>query len=240
MTGIRRVTAVLDAFAMARRRLTVREIAALTGVPRSSVHRIIQELEASEHVVAVPTGGYRLGPAMLKIALCQQDWIVAPMRPTLAMLAQTVNENVDLAILSGGDVVIIDQVAQHQRLRAVTAVGQTFSLHASCVGKVLLSQLPEDLVEHLLPDTLEMFVPNTITDRTRLLDEIAQVRCTGIAFDYEEHNVGISAVATALHHPSGLPQAVAIVAPTHRFTRRRHTYVSALRNAQVRSLAIAS
>ncbi|SKG70451.1 Putative transcriptional regulator, IclR family [Mycobacteroides abscessus subsp. bolletii] len=239
MIGIQRVTAVLDAFALARRRLTVREIAALTGVPRSSVHRIIRELEVSQYVVAVPSGGYRLGPGMLKIALCQQDWIIAPMRPTLAALSQSVNENVDLAILSGNDVVIIEQIAQAQRLRAVTTVGRTFSLHASCVGKVLLAQLPQESVIHLLPDTLPMHAQNTITDRARLLEEIAEVRRTGIAFDHEEHDVGISAVATSLHHPSGVPQAVAIVAPTHRFAHRSSVYVAALRHAHTRSLAIA-
>ncbi|NKZ10841.1 IclR family transcriptional regulator [Mycolicibacterium septicum DSM 44393] len=237
MSSVSRVTSVLDALASTRRRLTVRDIEQMTGVPRSSVHRIIQELEDCRYVVPVPMGGYRLGPGLLKVSLSSQHQIVSPMRPMVTALSQAVNENVDLAVLSGADVVIVDQVANPQRLQAVTKVGATFSLHASCVGKALLSRLPEDHARDLLPRTLESFAHNTITDKKRLLAEVAEIRQTGIAFDHEEHDVGISAVATCLGHPSGVIQAIAIVAPTQRFARRRSQFVDALREAHTRSLA---
>jgi len=57
---------------------------------------------------------------------------------------------------------------------------------------------------------------------------LQQVRATGVAFDDQEHDLGISAVATAVTNVSGVRQAVAIVAPTHRFQERSKLYVDAL------------
>lgn len=239
MSSVGRVTAILDALASTRRRLTVRDIEQLTGVPRSTVHRIIQELDASGYVTAERTGGYRLGPGLLKVALCSQHQIVAPMRPTVTALAQAVNENVDLAVLTGPDVVIVDQVVNPGRLQSVTKIGARFSLHASGVGKALLSTLSDEDAAELLPLRLEPFARNTITDKGRLFADLAVIRSTGLAFDHEEHNPGISAVATCLNHPGGVVQAVAIVAPTGRFVHRQPEFICALRQAQSRSLAVA-
>lgn len=230
MSSLGRATQILDALASTRRRLTVRDIEAMTGVPRSSVHRIIQELEGRQYVMATPAGGYRLGPGVVKIALSSHNQMVAPMRPTVAALSKAVNENVDLAILSSGDVVIVEQIAFPQQPHAVTRIGHTFSLHASCVGKALLSQLPDANARALLPPRLQAFSPNTITDPDVLMAEVATVRRTAIAFDNEEHDRGISAVATWLNHPGGVIQAIAIVAPTQRFARRRADFVTALLN----------
>ncbi|WP_235659046.1 IclR family transcriptional regulator C-terminal domain-containing protein [Mycobacteroides abscessus] len=46
----------------------------------------------------------------------------------------------------------------------------------------------------MLPADLEAFTPNTITDIAVLLSELNAVRRTGIAFDHEEHDIGISSV----------------------------------------------
>ncbi|BBX90710.1 IclR family transcriptional regulator [Mycolicibacterium boenickei] len=230
MSVLTRATQILNVLAETGCGLSVRELAEATGLPKSTVHRVLQELAACQYVVSNGrVDGYRLGPGVLKLGLNSRRQFVAPMRRALIALARAVNENVDLAILSGGEMLIIEQITATNAIPTMTVVGRTFALHASSIGKALLSQIPPAQARQLLGDNLEAFTPNTITDIDAVLRELIEVRNTGIAFDREEHDLGICAVAIALPHPEGIPQAITIVAPTQRFVRREAAYVAALR-----------
>ncbi|AHH19982.1 transcriptional regulator, IclR family [Nocardia nova SH22a] len=195
----------------------------------------MRELAGARYVVAAESGGYRLGPGMLTVALNCRHQLVGPMRPLVAGLSQAVNENVDLAVFDGRDVVVVDQVASPQRMRAVTRIGRPFSLHASCIGNILLAQMSDCDIRMLVSGRLEEFTPNTVRDIDALLAKIAIVRTTGIAFDHEEHDPGISAVATAVRGPGDAVQALSVVAPTGRFRRSHATFVEELRSVRSRS-----
>ncbi|MGW4535512.1 IclR family transcriptional regulator [Nocardia sp. NPDC004340] len=224
-----RTMTVLEALADSRRRLTIREISAMTGVPRSSVHRIVRGLVARRYLVAAVPDGYRIGPGLLGVALSSQQQLVTPMRTLVSSLSDSVQECVDLAVFTGREVVVIDQVSTGNRLRAVTRVGRPFAAHASSIGKVLLAELSDSEIRALLPGTLEKFTRNTITSVGELLREIDMVRIRGIAFDHEEHDLGISAAATSVRGPGGIVQAISIVTGTNRFRSRRADFVQALR-----------
>ncbi|WP_419198003.1 IclR family transcriptional regulator domain-containing protein [Nocardia vinacea] len=58
---------------------------------------------------------------------------MAANRPQLARLVREINEHVELAVFSGREAVIVDQLAPPDRLRGVTKVGKSFSLYASCL-----------------------------------------------------------------------------------------------------------
>lgn len=229
MSVVARVAAILDALSESRRSLSLADVAARTGLPRSSVHRVLQELEQHQYVMAAShLGGYRLGPQALKLALNSHMQLVAAMRPALTTLSAQVNENVDLAVLSGGQVVVIEQITSKQRLQAVTEVGKSFPAHASSIGKVLLAQLPNPQIRAVLGAHLSAYTENTITDIDEFLQHLESVRHSGIAFDDQEHDLGISAVATVIRSRTGVQQAVAVVAPTYRFRERSTVYVDAL------------
>lgn len=229
MSVVARVVAILDALSESRRTMSLADLAVRTGLPRSSVHRVLQELEQHQYVMAAShLGGYRLGPEVLKLALTSHKQLITAMRPVITSLAAQVNENVDLAVLSGGQVVVVEQITSKQRLQAVTETGRSFPAHASCIGKVLLAQLPDAQIRAILGTQLEAFTEYTITDVDEFVRQLGPVRDTGIAFDDQEHDLGISAAATAVRSTTGIQQAVAIVAPTHRFKERSKFYADAL------------
>ena len=229
MSVVDRVVAILDALSESRRSLSLAEIALRTGLPRSSVHRVLQELERHQYVlIASHLGGYRLGPEALKLALTSHMQLIGAMRPVLRSLATQVNENIDMAVLSGSQVVVIEQITSKQRLQAVTEVGKPFPAHASSIGKVLLAQLPDAQIRAVLGPRMEAYTENTVTGIDEFLRDLEPVRRSGIAFDDQEHDLGISSVATAVRSPTGVQHAVAIVAPTYRFRERSKAYVDAL------------
>jgi DNA-binding IclR family transcriptional regulator len=230
VTDIGRATVVLDAIAEGRGPLTLTDLAGRTGLPRSTVHRVVQSLERELYVVRVPErAGYVLGPGLLKFGMNAHLRLLSANRSRLASLAREVNENVELAVFSGREVVVVDQIASPERLRGVTKIGKSFSLHASCIGMALLAQLPDERVDELLPAQLERFTANTVTDRTALMAELAEIRRSHVAVDVEEHDVGICAVATGMAGPTGALQAIAVVVPTRRFPAKAGLAVQSLR-----------
>ena len=235
MTDLGRATRVLDALAESRGPLTVTDLTTRTALPRSTVHRVLQGLERELYVVRVPDRpGWVLGPGLLKFGMNAHLRLLSASRAALAGLAREVAENVELAVFSGREVVVVDQIASPERLRGVTKVGRSFSLHASCIGLALLAQLPDERVTELLPPVLERFTEHTVTDHAAVLAELAEVRRTGIAVDEEEHDLGICAVATGLTGPTGALQAVAVVVPTQRFRAKLPAAVEGLRRINPR------
>lgn len=155
-------------------------------------------------------------------------------RPIMAELSQAVGETVDLSVLKGNAAVFTDQVQGRHRLRAVSAVGESFPLHCTANGKALLSVLPAEKLERLLRAPLPKLTANTITKPADLLKEIEICRRTGIAIDDEEHTEGISALGTGFLDPMGRAIALSIPVPTTRFKRIRQEIGTHLLTARER------
>jgi DNA-binding IclR family transcriptional regulator len=147
-------------------------------------------------------------------------------------LSQKLGETVDLSVLKGFSAIFTDQVQGAHRLRAVSAVGESFPLHCTANGKALLSLMPENHLERFLREPLTRLTPSTIIKSNELRAAIDSSRRTGIAFDDEEHTEGICAVGTAFLDPLGRSIALSIPVPTPRFKRMKNTLVKELLNAR--------
>ena len=134
----------------------------------------------------------------------------------------------DLAILDKDRLVFLDQVARPQRLRAVSGIGVTFPLHCTANGKAILSMLSIEELERILPDPLPIYTPNTIQARAELMQELERVRSEGVAFDREEHTLGICAVGAAIQGLMGALAAISIPVPSVRFYGNEEKFVSAI------------
>jgi DNA-binding IclR family transcriptional regulator len=202
--------------------LSLGQIAQRVDLARSTVQRIVDALRAEQFVIsASPTAGVRLGPALIRLAASASVEFDHITRPIMAELSQAVGETVDLSVLKGNSAVFTDQIQGRHRLRAVSAIGESFPLHCTANGKALLSVLPGDKLDRLLRLPLPRLTPNTITKPADLLKEIELSRRTGIAMDDEEHTEGICALGTGFLDPMGRAIALSIPVPTTRFKRIR-------------------
>jgi DNA-binding IclR family transcriptional regulator len=116
--------------------------------------------------------------------------------------------------------VFIDQVIGSQRLRTASAVGETFPLYCTANGKAYLAQLSDPAIEALIGRAYEARTNKTLTRIDALLAELKSARRSGIAFDREEHTLGICAVGVALQDPLGNSVAISVPVPTQRFQNR--------------------
>jgi DNA-binding IclR family transcriptional regulator len=219
---IARAAAILRALEEETAGLSLGQIAQRVGLARSTVQRIVAALLAEKLVMAAsPNGRVRLGPTILRLAASVRTDFVSVARPFLTKLSNDLHETVDLATIKKDHLVFIDQVIGSQRLRTVSAVGETFPLHCTANGKAYLAELDRAAIERLIGKSYERRTPKTLTRLDDLIDDLAAVRRSGVAFDREEHTLGICAAGVAMRDLLGNSVAISVPVPTQRFHDRQ-------------------
>lgn len=231
---IARAAEVLRALEGSEQGLSLGQLAKQLELPKSTVQRIVAALDRENFVIAASLqAGVRLGPALARIAQSVRFELVEVVRPYLEQLAQRTGETVDLAVLDGSKAVFVDHIEGSQRLRAVSAIGISFPLHCSANGKAMLAAL-DDRSLLQLKKTIEFkrFTPNSICTWSQLDAELKEVRKAGIAFDLEEHTLGISAVGASIVGPEGENAAISVPTPSVRFAEKKKEIEAAIKDCR--------
>lgn len=92
-------------------------------------------------------------------------------------------------------VVYVDRYASENTMTVYTNIGDMPLPHCTAHGKALLAFLTLEQIEELIKDGLPRFTENTITDKTKLFEELKRIREKGYAFDWEERVLGVRCVA---------------------------------------------
>ena len=211
---IARAAAILRA--LGREGVSLGALAKQTGLPRSTVQRIVDAL-AAEDLVEAGESGVRLGWGLGRLAQLAQSDIVLAARPHLEALFEATHESVDLSTRQGGEVSFLDRIVSDQELRVVPITDKPRPLHAMANGKALLCAMSDAEVTRLLQHKLLALTPHTITTLPALLAELAAARASGLTVDRAEHALGVCALGTAIR-VAGLPAlAISVAAPAARF-----------------------
>ncbi|MFL4969688.1 MAG: IclR family transcriptional regulator [Xanthobacteraceae bacterium] len=219
---IARAAAILRALEEETAGLSLGQIAQRVGLARSTVQRIVAALLAEKLVMAAsPNGRVRLGPTILRLAASVRTDFVSVARPFLTKLSNELHETVDLATVKKDHLVFIDQVIGPQRLRTVSAVGETFPLYCTANGKAYLAELDRGAIERLIGQSYERRTPKTLIRLNDLIDDLTSVRRSGVAFDREEHTLGICAAGVAMRDMLGNSIAISVPVPAQRFYDRQ-------------------
>lgn len=202
----------------------VTELAGELGVHKSTAFRLVAALERRSLVEQEHgRGKYRLGTGLLRLAgatTARLD-LVQESRGVSRLLAQQVGETVNLAVLSDGAALYMDQVAGSSALQPHNWVGQRIPLHATSNGKILLSgQDPATAIT--LAGELRRFTANTITTGRALARELDEIRSRGYAIAIDELEIGLTAVAAPIRNSQGDTIAsMSVSGPTFRIDARR-------------------
>ncbi|NEE03341.1 IclR family transcriptional regulator [Phytoactinopolyspora halotolerans] len=215
---------VLLALADHERDLGARDLSERTGLPRSTVQRLLQTFESCAMVEQDPvTLRYRLGTQVLHlgmVALCRVD-VRARALPYMNRLRDTSGETVGLSIRVGDERMYIEQLASRQELRSMAEVGQLYPLYSGAPGRVLLAFLDDAEIDRILQAAeLVPLTGKTPLTRERVMELVAQTRETGHAVAFEETIPGISTVAAPIRdHRGTVTAALNVSGPASRFDR---------------------
>lgn len=185
--------------------LTVREIAELTEMPRTTVARLVGALERHGYVARSETGSFILGAHVLTLAAQwhRQTGLVQVARPHLERLVRQTEETGHIMIREGAHVVCVDYVESRAPIRLSIRIGMEVPLNAGAHAKVLLAFAPEPLIDDALAGRLQALTPRTYVDPEALRDELARIRREGCAESRGEVDIGANAVAAPIHDSGG-------------------------------------
>lgn len=226
---IARAAAILRALEDETDGLSLGQIAERVRLARSTVQRIVAALEEEKFVIAAsPNGRVRLGPTILRLAGSARTDFIAAARPFIINLSNELAETVDLAVIKKDQLVFVDQVIGSHRLRAVSAVGESFPLYCTANGKAYLAELDDAAVARLIGTAYKKRTPNTFTRLNELLQNLESVRRTGVALDLEEHTRGICAAGIVTRDLVGGFVAISVPVPAQRFFENQERIVGKL------------
>jgi DNA-binding IclR family transcriptional regulator len=233
MRMISRAASVLRALADGSGNMSLGQIAKASGLPRSSVQRIVGALEA-EGFVTTQAGqaGVRLGRELVRLGSAVQATLRTLIRPYLQELHARTKDTVDLTLLMDGIPIVVDQISSTASLRVVSFVGRPLPLHATASGKCHLMNMGIKEAERLLQVPLKAFTSHTITSAPTLLKFADSMADAEFGYDREEYDDGISALALPIQTITSDNYALAVSMPSKRFAERLPDLRAALRQAQ--------
>ena len=223
---IARAIALLRAFDGVQPAWRLAELARASRLHRATAHRLLAALE-TEGMVVHDSGSdlYRLGPEAIALgarALRATD-LRAVSRAELQALAGGSGETATLEVLSGSDMLILDEVAGGALVGVTPMLGERWPVHATSTGKAILAALPAG-ERPRAAGRLARYTDHTVTNRTMLERELEATRRRGYAVAAEELELGYIAVGAAVRGHDGTPvAAVSIGGPSLRMTPRRIT-----------------
>lgn len=216
--SLTRALDLLDHLADAGGRATLSQLAAASGLPAASVHRLLATLVAQGHVRREAGRRYALGPRLVRLGDVAGHVLGEGVGPLLRGLVAATGESANLAGLDGDAAVYLAQAASPHPMRMFTEVGRRVPLHATGVGKALLAAMPPGEVDALVTRTgMTARTPATITDPGRLRAELATARDRGWVLDEGEQEVGVRCVAAPVPG-APTPCAVSVSGPAARFS----------------------
>jgi DNA-binding IclR family transcriptional regulator len=226
---IARAARVLRTLEQAPHGLTIAQITRASALPRTTVQRLVNSLQA-EQLVTLRGSQVGLGPALARLAAAASQDVRTRVRPHLERLSQETGESVDLWVLQNDVVVLVDEVVAAQEVRIVLPIGSAFPLTCTAPGKALLAEWTDAEIAALAARALPGPTAQSLGSLAALMADIGEIRQTGVAVDNEEHADDICALGCAIHLGTAERHAIAIPAPARRFRAQRASLEAALRH----------
>jgi DNA-binding IclR family transcriptional regulator len=196
---------LLDAFTQGRSAYTLSELARRTGLPLTTAHRLVGELEQWGGLERGADGQFRIGLRLVELAaLCPRGVGLRDIAlPYMQDLYEATHQNVQLAVRDGTDGVYIERIAGREAVAVRTRIGAHWPLHATGVGLVLLAFAPPAVQEAVLAAPLRRFTPYTIGEPAVLRRVLADVRRTGVSFSDRQIDEDAYSVGAPVYGPDG-------------------------------------
>ncbi len=209
-----------------RKQIRVSEAAADLGTAVSTAHRLLAMLSHHRFVAQDPESKvYRAGPVLLRVGLAaaRNSDIRTLIRPFAEELRDQTGETAHAAVLEGNEMLFMVCAESPNALRVASRVGTLMWAHCTSVGKAWLACESDEVVKSLYPSPhLPALTDRSITSRSVLLRELAEVRQAGLARNVGESELGVGSISAAVRDTAGRPViSISVSAPLVRMSDER-------------------
>ena len=195
------------------------ELGTKTGLPKSTLFRLLSTMSEAGFVERAPGGDYALAVKLWRIGARAIDF--AALHPLIASalrdLVDLTSETAHFSVYEGGYAVQVEKVECSQAIRAPTRIGGRSPGYASATGKALLAFQPSEEIQRV-GSLAESHTAATIVDADRLAEELAHVRQVGFAINRGEWRDGVwSVAAPVFDHHHQVVGSIGVSGPQNRF-----------------------
>jgi IclR family acetate operon transcriptional repressor len=205
--------------------MSASQVAKQSGLPVSTVHRFLVNLESAGYLNCSDAGIFHLGIACFSLgqaARGQLD-IRRLSLPYLQALNVQTRETIHLTVRFGLSAVYVEKLDSPEPLRIFSRIGAAVPLHCTGVGKAILAYMPQDEFAKILPQIeFKRLTANSIGNSQELETQLQKVRRNGHAFDLEENEPHIRCVAAPIwDHMGAVNASLSITGPAVRMSHAR-------------------
>jgi IclR family KDG regulon transcriptional repressor len=180
--------------------LGILEISDNTGLPASTVQRIINSLAAKQYLVQNNSNyKYRLGSAFFNISnryAPKHGWVDLSLSH-MKKLSSVYKETVNLGILQVARVILLAKVDSTYILRPNFDIGVAYEASTSALWRCLAAYQIPDIIENLIT-TVKPSTQRSMTEPEQLRALLAKVKKQGYAIEDEEFQIGLLCIASPI------------------------------------------
>ncbi|MBW1699590.1 MAG: IclR family transcriptional regulator [Deltaproteobacteria bacterium] len=211
----------------------LRAISNRLKMPKSTVRRLLLTLISMGYVEQDKENAcYKISMRFVELGLQVMEHydFIHISRPFMVELAERTGETVNLGILDGSEIVLVDQVSSKHSLRQDQPLGSRILSHCTAFGKSILAYLPIEELDRLFKNKpLRTLTPKSLKSYSDLKKELKLTRDRGYAVDDEEAVTGVRCVAAPLLNNLSTPIAgLSVAGPAIRITKKRFKSIGPL------------
>lgn len=217
LKSLTKVVRVLECFSTTHRSLSLAEICARTGYPRSTAHRLLAAMREVGFIEQErERDSYRLGLRLFEfgnIVLANLE-LHREGRAVVDALHRLTARAVHLAVFDGLRAVVIQRTEAQTDGGLANTLFENSPAYCTSVGKAILAYQDPEIVQRVIDAGLQRFTETTITDPDTLIRELETTRARGYAIDESEHQPGLRCIGAPIRDQSGrVFAAVSVSAP---------------------------
>ncbi|MEC1260632.1 IclR family transcriptional regulator [Bacillus swezeyi] len=215
---------------LTRKRLSLNDMIELTGMPKTSVYRMVCSLEEMGFLDRDQNGMYALGLLFLQYGqlVSERLDIRKIALPIMEELRDEVDEAVHLIVRQGNEAMYIEKIEGTQTVRLYTAIGRRSPLYAGACARSILTFLPKEEREAYIEKIeLEPMASGTIRDKDELVRVIEESYRNGCTVSHSELEDYTSAIAAPIfNHKRQIAAGISIAGFEARFQKDRLPYLT--------------
>lgn len=200
---------------------SLNDLARTTKLHKATTYRMTRTMEAEGFLIFDPdTGNYHLGPALIPLSyLAQtQSELERMAKPFLEKLAVESGETANLAVETEGTFIVIGSVLTSHTFKPSLPIGRVLTDINNAHAKLAVALKPVAERVHFLSRPPVVETKHSLTERKQIEAELERAAKEGVAYDMEEHGLGVCSVAAPVYGPKGsLLATISVVAPKERF-----------------------
>jgi IclR family transcriptional regulator, pca regulon regulatory protein len=202
--SLERGLAVIKAFGPEREKLSLSDVARLTGMTRAAARRFLLTLVELGYV-RNDGREFSLRPRVLELGYAYLSGLTLPdvAAPHMEELVGKLHESSSISVLDGEQITYVVRMPTKRIMTIAIAVGTRFPAYATSMGRVLLADLSdEDLDDFLQRTELQPITSRTLTDTGKFRAMLAEVARQGYCIVDQELEDGLSSIAVPIR---GIP-----------------------------------